>query len=122
MSNSSGGNSSGEGGAGRRPQGREVVEGEGVPRERPREGRPLTFEFNGQSVGYFEGIDAYPTTPGKFRYMPYRAIGHLKMIEACARDGSARCTYTGSSGPMACTVRTAGEYGLLDISEIAPAA
>ena len=85
------------------------------------EGRPLTFEYKGQRVGYFEAIESYPTAPGKYRYMPYRAIGHLKMIEECARDGAARCTYTAKSGTIAFTVRTAGEYGLLEISEIAPA-
>lgn len=78
----------------------------------------MTFEFKGQHVGYFEAIDAYPSAPGQYRYMPYRGIGHLKMIEECARAGMARCTYAGAYGTMEFTVRTAGEYGLLEISEI----
>ena len=82
------------------------------------EGRALTFEFKGQHVGYFEAMDAYPSAPGKYRYMPYRGIGHLKMIEECARAGMARCTYAGAHGTMEFTVRTAGEYGMLEISEI----
>jgi hypothetical protein len=126
-------NSFGNDGSGRRPERGGAAEGgrsgEAGSREGSRdgareglnEGRPLTFEFGGQRVGYFEEIDAYPSAPGKYRYMPYRALGHLKMIEACARDGSARCTYTGASGTIGFIVRTAGEYGLLEISEIAPA-
>ena len=85
------------------------------------EGRALTFAFKGQHVGYFEEIDAYPSAPGRYHYMPYRGIGHLKMIEECARAGMARCTYAGAHGTMEFTARTAGEYGLLEISEIGAA-
>lgn len=81
---------------------------------------PLMFRFEGQPVGTFKGLDAFPTTPGKFRYDPFRGLGHLKMIEACQRHGFARCTYTSAKGTVELTVRTVDEYGVLEILNLLP--
>jgi hypothetical protein len=83
------------------------------------EDRRLVFEFDGDHVGCFEGIDGYPTTPGKYRYMPFRGPGHYEMREACARRGSARCSYRTAEGVVEFTARPANEYGALEISDIA---
>ena len=81
-------------------------------------GAALTFEHKGQRVGYFQGLDAYPTQPGKYRYMPYRGLGHFNMIEECARAGRAQCTFTAPNGTIGFVAKPAGEYGMIDVSEI----
>ena len=36
------------------------------------------FMFDGKPVGYFEEREL-PRVPGRYRYMPYRGLGHYEM-------------------------------------------
>jgi hypothetical protein len=40
--------------------------------------RDLEFTFEGKPVGYFEESEC-PRVPGRYRYMPYRGIGHYEL-------------------------------------------
>jgi hypothetical protein len=81
----------------------------------------LVFRFEGMDVGYFEGIEAYPASSGTYRYMPFRSVGHYELGEECVRAGLARCSFLGPGGVVWFTVRSTGEYGLLDIRDLGAA-
>ncbi|HVR24156.1 MAG TPA: hypothetical protein VMU26_12655 [Candidatus Polarisedimenticolia bacterium] len=49
------------------------------------------FFFEEHAVGYFEG--QVSSSPGPYRYMPYRGNGHLRLGQALASSGSQRCYY-----------------------------
>jgi len=49
------------------------------------------FFFEEQPVGYFE--DELPSSPGEYRYMPFRGPGHPRLVEALASSGSQHCYY-----------------------------
>ena len=49
------------------------------------------FFFEEHAAGYFE--DQLPSSPGQYRYMPFRGPGHLRLVEALASSGSQRCYY-----------------------------
>jgi hypothetical protein len=49
------------------------------------------FFFEDHAVGYFE--DQLPSSPGEYRYMPFRGPGHFRLVEALASSGSQRCYY-----------------------------
>jgi hypothetical protein len=52
------------------------------------------FFFGEDSVRYFEG--QLPSSPGEHRYMPFRGLGHLRLVQALASSGSQRCHYLAS--------------------------
>jgi hypothetical protein len=52
----------------------------------------LDFYIDENPVGHFLW-DGYPTNPGRYRYDPYRGVGHLLMKEALKR-GTAECWFT----------------------------
>jgi hypothetical protein len=78
----------------------------------------LDFFFQGSEVGYFMDLTDYPTTPGSYRYMPYRSLAHYLFGEACQRDRSARCAFTTSAGEMAFMARIGPNYGIIHIDEL----
>ncbi len=47
------------------------------------------FFFEEHVVGLFE--DQLPSSPGEYRYMPFRGPGHLRLVEALDCSGSQRC-------------------------------
>jgi len=49
------------------------------------------FFLGTEVVGYFE--DQLPSSPGLYRYMPFRGPGHLRLIQALASSGPQRCYY-----------------------------
>ena len=49
------------------------------------------FFLGTEAVGYFE--DQLPSSPGLYRYMPYRGPGHLRLVQALASTGPQRCYY-----------------------------
>ena len=49
------------------------------------------FFFEEHAVGYFE--DQLPSSPGHYRYMPFRGPGHLHLVKALATSGPQRCYY-----------------------------
>jgi hypothetical protein len=78
----------------------------------------LDFSCGGKIAGRFIDLATYPKTAGRYRYMPYRGPGHLLLQEECRRSGFARCTYPEPNGQVSFRVRTAAEYGVLDVDEI----
>lgn len=69
------------------------------------------FFFAGEAVGYF--LDAYPESPGTYRYEPYRGPGHLWMQEEIDRKGVAQCSYKSASGEHTFLARrTPGPHAL----------
>ena len=50
------------------------------------------FFLGDQVVGYFEA--QMPSSPGLYRYMPFRGSGHLRLVQALASIGPQRCYYT----------------------------
>lgn len=72
----------------------------------------LTFRFAGEPVGYFED-QVIPSTPGLYRYMPYRSITHLHMYQQIQESGSARCTYEHEGAEISFTVLECPEHGFL---------
>jgi hypothetical protein len=85
--------------------------GSGAPRQ-------LVFSFAEGHVGYFEGIDAYPVAPGRYRYMPFRSLSHYKLGVECQLAGFARCSFAGPAGVVWFSVRATGEPGVLDVSDL----
>jgi len=73
--------------------------------------RELEFSYEGMPVGYFEEA-AYPTAPGRYRYMPYRGEGHYRMQAALRAGARPRCIF-GSSASFA--VLECPEYGVLEL-------
>ena len=49
------------------------------------------FFFGEDSVGYFESQS--PSSPGEYRYMPFRGLGHFRLVQALASSGSQRGYY-----------------------------
>jgi hypothetical protein len=78
----------------------------------------LDFSCGGKIAGHFIDTAAYPNAPGRYRYMAYRGPGHLLLQEQCGRSGVARCTYAKPNGLVGFMVRTVGEHGILDVTEI----
>jgi hypothetical protein len=78
--------------------------------------RDLEFSFEGHVVGCFEEA-AYPSEPGRYRYMPYRGPGHYDLTQALAR-AAARCSYSGEHGTVEFDVAAVPEYGVLQIDVV----
>lgn len=76
------------------------------------------FYFDGMEVGYFEQDD-YPTTDGKYRYMPYRGRGHYEMQTSLERGDEARCSYDAGGQHVTFVVRKCPEHGVLVLSDFA---
>ena len=52
----------------------------------------LTFFFDEQPVGHFENV-GYPSQPGRFKYIPYRGLGHALMAAALRQGEVAGCWF-----------------------------
>ena len=76
----------------------------------------LEFKFNGMPVGYFEESE-YPRNDGRYRYMPYRGLGHYQMGIELREKGRARCNYTVGSEEVSFAVLDCPEYGFLKLGE-----
>jgi hypothetical protein len=74
------------------------------------------FDFEGGAAGIFLD-DGFPQFPGRYRYMPYRSGSHYRMGQRIQATGSAVCTYDDGGRRVRFTVRSCGEYGLLDLSD-----
>jgi hypothetical protein len=77
----------------------------------------LDFDYGGIPAGCFTEGTSYPSTPGRYTYMPYRSVGHLRMHEELRRSGSARCTCMGPEGRLTFLVRACPEYGILVLDD-----
>ncbi len=73
-------------------------------------------EIPWEDVGMFG--NGLPERDGRYSYEPYRSGDHHEMRTRIKAEGKARCYYETSSERVSFTVRSAEEYGMLDISEI----
>jgi len=80
------------------------------------EQRAKTFFFQGNPVGYFED-EPLPTKPGNYRYVPYRGVGHYRLMGALKSEGPQRCYYIKDGKKLKFTVQAWVSYGLLQLSE-----
>ena len=78
----------------------------------------LDFCCDGLVAGYFIDIATYPTTPGRYRYMPYRGPGHLRLGQQFGAAGFARCSWGAPGERVAFVARSGGEYCVLLIELI----
>jgi hypothetical protein len=78
-----------------------------------------TFYFCGQSVGYFEDAEL-PSKPGHYRYMPYRGVGHYRLMEALRKGEPQQCHYVVSGAKRQFTVMRWIEYGHLELAKFDP--
>jgi len=69
------------------------------------------FFFEEHAVGYFE--DQLPSSPGQYRYMPFRGPAHLRLVEALASSGSQRCYYVIEGEKRYFTVLRTPSHGVL---------
>jgi hypothetical protein len=70
--------------------------------------------FNGRAVGLF---GQFPSAPGRYRYEPYRGLGHYEMQKLLHAGGAARCHYDVGERRVAFTVKQCPEYGVLELDE-----
>lgn len=57
----------------------------------------IQFFFGHQVVGYFE--DQPPSSPGEYRYMPFRGPGHFLLGQELNRKGPQYCHYVADGEP-----------------------
>jgi hypothetical protein len=74
------------------------------------------FMFDGVAVGFFEEVKP-PSSPGLYRYMPYRGPGHYEMQTLRRAGGSPRCYYELDGVRVSFTVRDCPEYGVLELCD-----
>jgi len=77
----------------------------------------LEFRCENMQVGKFVDLDGYPTSSGKYRYMPYRGPGHLRMQDDCRKFGFARCAYVVPDGQVEFVVKITSDYGVLEAEQ-----
>ena len=80
------------------------------------------FLFSKMPAGRFVEPETYPTAPGRYRYMPFRGIGHLRLQEEVRLRGAARCSFVSGEAEFEFTCTTDSEYGILEILEVLPPA
>jgi len=76
----------------------------------------MEFFFNNLAVGYFTA-EKYPTTAGRFEYMPYRGPGHYQMQEEIEAQGCCQCYYQHNGKIIQFVVLNYPKYGVLDLAE-----
>jgi hypothetical protein len=74
----------------------------------------LDFNFEGMAVGSLQF--GPPRRNGIYDYMPYRGPGHLEMLVALEKLGSARCRCGPPWEDVEFTVKESPEYGKLKIA------
>jgi hypothetical protein len=70
------------------------------------------FMFEGMPVGIFMEAE-WPREDGRYRYMPYRGLGHYRMQTRRREKGSARCYFDDGRERVCFTVADCPEYGVL---------
>jgi hypothetical protein len=76
----------------------------------------LAFFLDGYPVGIFKE-NGYPTSPGRYRYCPYRGAGHLRMGTALREGLQPRCTFRTEERSVSFRVVNVPKYGLLDLTD-----
>jgi hypothetical protein len=72
------------------------------------------FFFEEHAVGYFE--DHCPFSPGQYPYMPFRGLGHFRLVQALASSGSQRCYYVTEGEKHYFTILSIASYGVLQVA------
>ena len=73
-----------------------------------------SFFFDENPVGYFE-LDQFPSEPGSYPYMPYRGIGHYRLMESLKSSGPQRCYYLVKGTKHFFTVLNCPSQGVLEL-------
>jgi hypothetical protein len=74
------------------------------------------FFYKGMPVGFLEE-EGHPTAPGRYRYMPYRGVGHYEMQTALKEGSRPRCSLGTSNRGVSFAVSASPEYGVLELVE-----
>ena len=77
----------------------------------------LVFVFDGNPVGEFEG-PAFPNTPGRYRYMPFRGLGHYNMQTVLQTGTPAHCEGSDGKHAVELLVTSCPEDGVLQVDVI----
>jgi len=78
----------------------------------------LEFSYNRMLVGYFQE-DTFPTGPGRYRYMPYRGMGHYRMSTQLRQGSRPKCTFVLPDRKTISFVAVEiPEYGVLKIEDV----
>ena len=72
------------------------------------------FFLGTEVVGYFE--DQLPSSPGLYRYMPFRGLGHLRLVQALASSGPQHCYYVAEGEPRYFVVQRIPSLHVLQVS------
>jgi len=72
------------------------------------------FFLGTELAGYFE--DQLPTSPGMYRYIPFRGPGHLRLIQALASSGPQRCYYVVEGEPHYFIAKRVSSLHVLQVS------
>ena len=74
----------------------------------------VDFFFERDVVGYF--VDGMPTASGLYSYMPYRGIGHYRLVQALKSAGPQNCYYVVDGQKHGFTVVKIPSYGVLEVA------
>lgn len=55
--------------------------------------KPLEFFNQDKPMGYFRER-GYPTVPGRYRYSPYRGVGHLRLVQGLHKGSTVECWFS----------------------------
>jgi hypothetical protein len=80
------------------------------------EHKARSFFFEASPAGYFED-DPLPSSAGRYRYMPYRNLAHLRLHAYLKSRGPQRCHYVIAGKKCEFTVLSCPSYGLLELAE-----
>lgn len=75
---------------------------------------PRDFYFRDMVVGIFAEM---PRASGRFRYEPYRGLGHYEMQALLSSGGYPQCYYDSGDVRVVFTVRDCPEYGVLELGD-----
>jgi hypothetical protein len=76
--------------------------------------KPESFFFEEEPAGYFEQTQL-PLGPGSYRYIPYRGIGHLRLMQSLKSSGPQRCHYLFNGTKHFFTVLNCPSQGVLEL-------
>ena len=80
----------------------------------------LEFHCDKMPVGRLMNVEDYPTRANRYRYMPYRGPGHLRMQETCRTLGQAHCVYVGPAGEVEFVVKLTRDQGVIETEQFRP--
>jgi hypothetical protein len=76
----------------------------------------LAFTYKGRPAGCFME-PAFPRAPGRYRYMPYRSLGHYELVKAIRAGGQPLCRMAANPRLTFVVLACLG-YGILELADI----